>query len=152
MRGATRIFLPKSAWPEKDQRLWNAAYKSGSDPFEEGGRAAHLAERTRIQLEYAYENFSRFYWIVTLSMAQASPPRTGQSQNHGRLHQLATCYVWRRDACELSASPMVELALHLPRRKLVWLVTISKRISAQGETKARETPLGDERNSLALWN
>src|SRR5258708_40302076 len=60
MSRSTRLYLPRSAWPELDRKLWDAAHKSGADPFEDCGPAAHHSQRTRLQLEYAYGKFLYF--------------------------------------------------------------------------------------------
>src|SRR5688572_19607225 len=51
--------LPYSCWPEEDRNSWEAAFKGG-DPFDDCGTAAHLAERTRLQLSYGYGRFLGF--------------------------------------------------------------------------------------------
>jgi hypothetical protein len=60
MNRSPRQYKPKSAWPKRDLTLWDAAYKSGPDPFEDYGAAAHHSPRTKLQLEYAYGKFLYF--------------------------------------------------------------------------------------------
>jgi hypothetical protein len=60
MTRPTKLYFPKSAWPETDQMLWDAVYKSGVDLFDDSGLAAHHSSRTRLQLEYAYGRFLAF--------------------------------------------------------------------------------------------
>jgi integrase/recombinase XerD len=56
----TKLYLPYEAWPEDDQARWEAAFKAGTDPFDDHGPAAHLAERTRFGLKYGYGKFLAF--------------------------------------------------------------------------------------------
>jgi hypothetical protein len=60
MRRAIKLYLPYAAWPEEDRTRWEAAFKAGTDLFDHRGPAAHLAERTRLQLRYAYGKFLAF--------------------------------------------------------------------------------------------
>src|SRR5258707_12659710 len=55
-----RLYLPYAAWPEDDRARWEAAFKAGTDLFDDRGPAAHLAERTRLGLQYAYGKFLAF--------------------------------------------------------------------------------------------
>jgi hypothetical protein len=45
------IELPFPDWPEEDRKRWVDANKSGTDPFDDCGPAAHLAERSRRALK-----------------------------------------------------------------------------------------------------
>jgi integrase/recombinase XerD len=55
-----RLYLPYEAWPEGDRMRWEAAFKVGTDLFDDRGPAVHLAERTRLSLQYAYGRFLAF--------------------------------------------------------------------------------------------
>src|ERR1035437_299574 len=59
MRSA-RLYLPYAAWPEDDRSRWEAAFKAGADLFDDHGPAVHLADRTRLQIQYAYGKFLSF--------------------------------------------------------------------------------------------
>jgi len=47
------LYLPYAAWPEHDRSRWEAAFKAGADLFDDHGPAVHLADRTRLQMQYA---------------------------------------------------------------------------------------------------
>src|ERR1035438_6791400 len=54
------LYLPYAAWPEDDRTRWEAAFKAGTDLFDDCGAGVHLAERTRQQIQYAYGKFLAF--------------------------------------------------------------------------------------------
>ena len=63
MSRAKRLYLPYVAWPAKDRNCWEASFRAGTDLFDDRGSAAHLAERSRLQLQYAYGKFLLFISI-----------------------------------------------------------------------------------------
>ena len=73
MRRATNLYLPYAAWPEDDRTRWEAAFKAGTDLFDDRGPAAHLAERTRLQLQYAYGKFLAFLSARHRSLLARAP-------------------------------------------------------------------------------
>jgi integrase/recombinase XerD len=54
------LYLRYAAWPEDDRSRWEAAFKAGADLFDDHGAAVHLADRTRLQIQYAYGKFLFF--------------------------------------------------------------------------------------------
>jgi Phage integrase family len=135
MTHATRLYLPKSAWPKVDQTFLDAAYMSGTDPFEDHGPAAHHSLRTRLQLEYAYGKFIAFVSDRHPELLKR-PPAERLSRN------IIEDYVsWQPKTCG-----GVTLATYLYHLWLIlryicsnddwsWLLTISKRIAAQAKRK-----------------
>jgi hypothetical protein len=135
MTRTTRLYLPKSAWPEVDQSLWDGACVSGTDPFEDHGPAAHLSPRTRLQLEYAYGKFLVFVSDRHPELLKR-PPAERLSRN------IIEDYVsWQPKTCG-----GVTLATYLYHLWLIlryicsnddwpWLLTVSKRIAAQAKRK-----------------
>ena len=60
MRKATNLYLPYADWPKDDRTHWEAAFRAGTDRFDDCGPAAHLAEPTRLTLLDAYARFLAF--------------------------------------------------------------------------------------------
>jgi integrase len=55
--------LPFGAWPEADRRLFDAAFRSPADPFdEEAGPGAHLRQRSKTTIRYGYARW--LAWLV----------------------------------------------------------------------------------------
>jgi integrase/recombinase XerD len=55
-----KLYLPHAAWPAGDRTRWEAAFKTGTDLFDDCGAGVHLAKRTRQQTQYAYGKFLAF--------------------------------------------------------------------------------------------
>ena len=72
MTRAPKMQLPYAAWPEEDRKRWSAANKSGADPFDDCGPAAHLAEPTRRALQASYGRFLGFVSVETSASAGLS--------------------------------------------------------------------------------
>jgi len=135
MTRAIRLYLPKSAWPEVDQALWDVACTSGTDPFEDHGSAAHISPRTRQQLEYAYGKFLAF-------VSDRHPDLLKRPAAERLSRNIIEDYVsWQPKTCG-----RVTLATYLYHLWLIlryicsnndwsWLLTISKRIAAQAKRR-----------------
>jgi integrase/recombinase XerD len=130
-----KLYLPYAAWPEEDRTLWEAAFKPGNDPFDDRGPAAHLAERTRLQLRYAYGKFLSFLSARHCSLLACAPAE--------RLsRKIIEDYVkWQPATCG-----GVTLAIYLyhlwltlrhicPSQDWTWLLAISNRIKALAKPK-----------------
>lgn len=135
MRRATKLYLPYEEWPEDDRRRWETAVKAGTDPFDDCGPAAHLAEPTRLQLQYAYAKFLAFLSVYYASLLSRPPAQRLDRKIHRSLCQLAASILRRRNAYQLSSPSLDGCSTHLPSRGLVWLLTIIKRITAQAKPK-----------------
>jgi integrase len=133
MSRTTRLYLPKSCWPKKDQSLWDAAHKSGTDPFEERGAADHLSKRTRLQFEYVYGKYLAFLSDRHPNLLKRAPD---ERLNCDIIEDFVQ---WQPTTCG-----GVTLAIYLhhlwlslryicPDENWSWLVTVSKRISAHAK-------------------
>lgn len=135
MSRAPQIQVPLATWPEEDRTLWTAAFRAG-DPFEEGGPAAHLAERTRSDMYYRYScllGFLKVKYPERLALPAADRLDLG----------LITHYVAeRRQSCSerTVASDLRKLraALRLVCPTGDWwcLLAIAKRIEGQASPKS----------------
>ena len=131
----SKLYLPYAAWPDDDRTRWEAAFKAGTDLFDDSGPAAHLAERTQLQLQYAYGKFLRFLSARHRSLLAHSPDERVN-------RKIIESYVkWQPKSCG-----GVTLAIYLqhlwltlryicPSEDWSWLLTISKRIAAQAKKK-----------------
>ena len=135
MKRARKLYLPYVAWPEEDRIRWEAAFKAGMDLFDDRGPAAHLAERTRLQLQYGYGKFLAFLGARHPSLLTRTPAERVN-------RKIIEDYVkWQPATCG-----GITLAIYLyhlwltlryicPREDWRWLLTISKRIAAQAKRK-----------------
>jgi integrase len=107
----------------------------GSDPFDDEGPAAHLAERTRAQLEYAYGKY--LFFIAARHpdlLKRPAAERFGQRIVEGFVK-------WQPKTCGgvTVANYLRHLQLALryicPSEDWFWLLTIAKRIAAQAKRK-----------------
>src|ERR1700732_509718 len=73
MKRGKRLYLPYSDWPDDDKALWTTAFKAGADVFDDCGPAAHLAERSQLQLRYAYGKFLAFLAARHRSLLARAP-------------------------------------------------------------------------------
>jgi integrase/recombinase XerD len=135
MRRAIKLDLPYAAWPEEDRTRWEAAFKAGTDLFDDRGPAAHLAERTRLQLQYAYGKFLAFLSARHASLL-ARPPAARVNR------KIIEDYVkWQPKSC--GGITIGIYLYHLrytlryicPSNDWSWLLIISKRIAAQAKQK-----------------
>lgn len=150
MKRSHRLYLPKLAWPELDQTLWEAAYKSGIDPFDERGAAAHHSKRTKLQLEYAYGKFLAF-------LSDRQPELLKRSPSDRISRKIIEEYVrWQPASCG-----GVTLSIYLyhlwlalryicPSENWSWLLTISNRIAAQAKHKPEKHHLVTSETLYAL--
>jgi integrase/recombinase XerD len=145
-----RKYLPYSAWPENDRARWEAAFKMGVDRFDDCGLAAHLAERTRSQLKYAYGKFLAFIAAHDCSLLACTPA--------ARLdRKIIEAYVrWQPASC---GSVTVTNYLHhlwmalryiCPGEDWSWLSTITKRIAYQAKPKPERCHLVTSETLYAL--
>jgi integrase len=123
--------LPLTDWPEEDRKRWTAANKSGVDPFDDCGPAAHLAECNRRALQGSYGRFLGFVSAERHGLLASKPD--------ARIDRkiIAEYVTWRRPACGDAA---IVIALHhlrlalkyiCPNTDWSWLLTITKRLAAQ---------------------
>jgi hypothetical protein len=150
MRRETKLYLPYAAWPEDDRTRWEAAFKAGVDRFEDRGPAAHLAEPTRSQLQYAYAKFLCFLSAHDVSLL-ARPPAA-------RLYrEIIEAYVkWQPKSC--GGVTLTNYLHHLwmalrhicPGEDWSWLLTIIKRIAAQANPKPEKHHLITSETLYAL--
>jgi integrase/recombinase XerD len=135
MSRGPRLYLPYSDWPEQDRALWEAAFKNGPDLFDDRGSAAHLAERTRAQLRYSFGKFLAFLSARHNGLLARVPAE--------RLsREIIKDYAqWQPKTC--GGVTLGNYLYHLwmalrhicPGEDWLWLLTISKRISAQAKKK-----------------
>jgi integrase/recombinase XerD len=154
------LYLPYANWPEADRTVWAAAFVSGSDPFDDCP-AAHLADRTRQQLQYAYAKFLFFIASEHEALLNLAPARrVSRKIIEGYVKsQPATC------GPVTLANYLNHLWLALryicPDEDWSWLPTIGKRVRALAKSKptrhhlvTSETlyALGIELMDLAMMN
>lgn len=132
-----RLYLPYAAWPEDDRTRWEAAFKAGNNLFDDQGPAAHLGERTRLALQYAYGKFLAFLSARHRSLLACAPAE--------RLsRKIIEDYVkWQPPTCGgIVAIYLYHLWLALryicPSEDWSWLLTISNRIKAQAKPKPQK--------------
>ncbi len=136
MGRASRLYLPYAAWPQDDRTRWEAAFKTGTDRFDDCGPAAHLAEPTRLGLLDGYAKFLAFLSAHHSHLLGRAPA--------ARLNrEIIEDYVrWQPASC---GSVTIVTYLHRLRDTLrficpgedwSWLLTIIKRLAA----KARPRP------------
>ena len=135
MPRAPQIRLPLADWPEEDRIGWNAAIRTG-DPFDECGPAAHLADRTREDINYRYGCFLGF-------LKTRSPDLLALAPSERLSPSLIAQYVTlRRQSCsERSVAGdlrRLRAALQLisPTSDWSWLLAIAKRIEAQAPPRS----------------
>ena len=133
-----KLYLPYAAWPEEDRTLWEAVFKPGNDLFEDQGPAAHLAERTRLALQYAYSKFLAF-------LSARHGTLLGRAPAERLNRKIIEDYVkWQPATCG-----GITLAIYLnhlwltllyicPDEDWSWLLIISKRIAAQAKLKPKK--------------
>jgi hypothetical protein len=122
-----RLYLRYPEWPEGDRILWDTAFKAGTDLFDDHGAAAHLAERTKQQLAYAYGEFLAF-----LSMRRRNLLARAPAQRINR--KIIKAYV-KSQPPSCGGVTMGIYLYHLwlvlryicPRDGWSWLLSISKR-------------------------
>ena len=143
-----RLYLPYADWPEDDRTRWEAAFKAGNDLFDD--RDLQPISRSGRGCSYSMpmENFSLFSRLVTVACSRALPlngstARSSKTMSSGNQRScggitlgIYLYHLW------------FTLRYICPSEDWSWLLTISKRISGSGETKATETSSGNKRDSL----
>jgi integrase len=150
MRRASKLYLPNADWPEVDQTYWQAAFKAGTDRFDDCGPAAHLAEATRLGLQHSYARF--------LAYVAAEHPNLLARAPAARLdRKIIEAYVkWQPATC--GSITIVGYLRKLrdtvrficPGEDLPWLLTIIKRIAAQAKPKPEKNHLITSETLYAL--
>jgi integrase len=135
MRHATSLYLPYADWPEDDRTRWEAAFKAGTDRFDDCGPAAHLAEPTRLTLLDAYARFLAFLSAHDVTVLACAPAVRID-------RKIIESYVrWQPASCG-----GVTIAANLRNLQTTlryicsgedwsWMSTIAKRIAAQATPK-----------------
>jgi integrase/recombinase XerD len=135
MTEKSRLYLPYAEWPKTDKALWKQTFEPSMDPFEDGGRGAHLSERTVQQLQYAYGKFLYFISVRHHASLKRVPARRLNAKI------VAEFVRWQPETCGSVTLSVylfhLWLALrHLcPRDDWQWLSAISTRIKAQAKPK-----------------
>jgi integrase/recombinase XerD len=150
MRHASNLYLPFGAWPEEDRNRWEAAFKVGTDRFEDCGPAAHLAEGSRLMLLHAYSRFLAFVSAYDDKLLALTPS--------ARLDRgVVKDYVkWQPASCGgiTIANNLRHLRMTLqymcPGHDWSWLLTISKRIGAKAKQKPEKHHLVTSETLYAL--
>ena len=145
-----RLYLPYAAWPEDDRTRWEAAFKTGTDLFDDCGPAAHLAERTRQQIQYAYGKFLAFLSARHRHLLARTPAE--------RLNpKIIEKYVkWQPTSC--GGITLANYLNHLqitfrhicPSEDWSWLLKIAKRIAIQAKRKPEKHHLVTSETLYAL--
>jgi len=145
-----KLYLSYEDWPEDDQRRWETAFKAGTDLFDDSGPAAHLAEQTRLRLQYTYGKFLAFLSVHDASLLSRPPA--------ARLDRTTIeAYVrWQPASC--GGITLTNYLHHLwmtvryicPGEDWSWLRTIIKRIAAQAKPKPEKHHLVTSETLYAL--
>lgn len=132
-----RQYLPYAEWPEEDRGLWDAAFKKGERLFDDCGPGAHLSERSRQQMQYAYAKFLKFVSVRYPDRLGCDPAARVSADMIEEFvkFQPATCgdvtisiylyHLW------------LVLKYIYPASDWSWLVTIRARIAARENRSAR---------------
>lgn len=131
-----RLYLPYAAWTPADRARWVAAFTPGTDPFDDDrGAGAHLAERTRLALQYSYAKFLVFLLACHEELLTRDPAERVD-------RKIIEEYVkWQPKTC--GDVTIGNYLYHLwyalkyicPDSDWSWLLDISKRIAARGKRK-----------------
>jgi integrase/recombinase XerD len=135
MARVPRMELPFADWPQQDRKRWSDAVRSGSDPFDDCGPAAHLAESSRRALQGSYGRFLGFVSNERNGLLKSKPDVRVDRQT------IAAYVSWRRRTCGDAA---IAIDLHhlrlvlgyiCPNMEWSWLLTITKRLATQAPRK-----------------
>jgi integrase len=145
-----RVALRLEDWPDEDQALWQAAFTEG-ELFEEVGRGAHLAPRTRLTLARAYG-----HWLGFLGAADKASLAVHPSERVTRQRIVKFCKALARTNRGRSIASQLRhlrnaLRLIAPTTDTSWLLTIAKQIESQcpPRDKRARLRLSDELDALA---
>ena len=134
----------------EDRKRWNAANKSGADPFDDCGPAAHLAEPSRRALQASYGRFLGFLASKYPHLLDR-PPETRLDR------KIVAKYVaFRRQSCSESGIAIdlhhLRLALGFicPATNWTWLAIITKRIASKAKRKPQKHHLVTSERLYAL--
>jgi integrase len=125
-----RQYIRYEDWPEADRGRWETAFTPGADPFDDDGAAAHLAERTRQQVQYAYGKFLFFLSLQHQALLRRLPE---ERVNRRIVEEFVK---WQPASCGgVTLSNYIfhlGIALHYlcPGNDWSWLSAIGKRIAA----------------------
>jgi hypothetical protein len=147
---APNMQLPHATWPEEDRKRWCAANRSGADPFDDYGPAAHLAEPSRRAFQASYGRF--------LGFVSSNHPHVLDRPPDMRLDRdlIAGYVAFRRRTCSEAgiAIDLHHLRLALcyicPTADWSWLATITKRISARAKPRPQKHHLITSERLYAL--
>jgi integrase/recombinase XerD len=145
-----KLYLPYAAWPVEDRTRWEVAFQVGTELFEDSGPAAHLAERTRLQLQYAYGKF--LYFLADRQphlLVRAPAERVNRTSIEGFVK-------WQPKSCGGITIGIYLYHLWLALRYICpsdewsWLLSISKLITAQAKQKPEKHHLVTSETLYAL--
>jgi integrase/recombinase XerD len=145
-----KLYLSYAAWPKEDQTRWKVAFKVETELFDDSGPAAHLAERTRLQLQYTYGKFLCFLSARHPDLlARAPAERVNRTTIEGFVK-------WQPESCGGITIGIYLYHLWLtlryicPSEEWSWLLSISKRIAAQARPKPEKHHLVTSETLYAL--
>jgi integrase len=150
MARASKMQLPLEDWPEDDRKRWSDANKSGIDPFDDCGPAAHLAGPSRRALQGSYARFLGFV-AARRSQLLACPPEARLDREI-----IADYVAFRRQSCGAAGIVIdlhhLRLALRFicPTTDWSWLLTITKRLAATAPRRSRKYHLVTSERLYAL--
>jgi integrase/recombinase XerD len=136
-----RMELPIANWPEQDRKRWRDAVRSGADPFDDCGPAAHLATSSRRALQGSYGRFLGFVSTERNGLLNCKPDKRVDRET------IADYVTWRRRTCGDAAVVIdlhhLRLALGYicPSMESSWLLTITKRLAAQAPRRHKRRHL-----------
>jgi integrase len=148
-RSRKRKRLHEEHWPSADRALWKRAFESG-DVFDQKGAGAHLAPRTRSQLEYAYGR-----WIAHLAATDAHALRlTPFSRVTSiRVRGFATALLMsnspRSTAIVLRCLRRASIILGAPL-DLRWITAMASRLEAAVPPRSKHDRVRTSRELLSL--
>ena len=144
-----KLYLPYGEWPEQDRTRWEAAFKAGA-LFDDRGPGAHLAERTQLQLQYAYGKFLAF-------LSARHPHLLVRAAAERPNRKIIGDYVkWQPPTCG-----GITLAVYLhhlwmalkytcPSKDWSWLLAINTRLAGQAKQKPEKHHLVTSETLYAL--
>jgi len=108
------LYLPYAAWPEDDRTRWEAAFKAGTDLFDDCGLES-ISRNGRVnRYNMLTENFSPSFPRMTTACSPALPPN-GSTADHRGIRQVATEVLRRCNARQLPKPPPTGTSVHLPK-------------------------------------